>query len=94
MKAIQIRYKDAKINAALQEGVVNLILTVHNKEEEELVDLSVSGLEKPEENATIFSFYYWLQTKLEINDEIILKVIETNTITPPESIKKIAKEEF
>ncbi len=94
MKALQIDVNGEIIVAGIKDGTVSLIVTISKKNETEKVEINVTGLNKMEMNEPQLEYLYWKKSELNENDNLSLKIIETENISTPIESKKVSKTEL
>ena len=94
MKALQIDINGEIFVAGIKDGTVSLIVTISKKNETERVELNVTGLNKMEFDESHLEYHYWEKAELKENDNLSIKIIETESISTPKESKKVTKTEL
>lgn len=83
MVGFELTINEKKISATLVKGIVSIILTKVTNETTDSIDLNFGGLDlTKDENIQ------WYDNKLNVGDEILIKVKEIDVNTKPIEAKK------
>ena len=86
MIGLELEINDKKYTAALEKGVVSVIVSIKDNKS---ITLDFEGLDSSDENSYIF--VDWLSSNLKEGDKLLVKVKEISKISKPEKYRKEKK---
>lgn len=90
MIGFELKINDKKVSAALENGIVSIILTKLSNEFIDSIDLDFTGLNTSEKGNK--EALDWYKSQLKVGDELTIKIKDILENSLPKEIRKINRD--